>query len=277
MADLTKIDLQYKEKFGGNIREDGPVSVLPHFVFVPEANKNIPKSFEDPNAKKDRFTVMPVFPTLIVRKQVKVFKDKYESAAFAYSARLKMGNGLRPGLTDSSISYNMEDPLCDTKWGQVKYRLGAFLASDNEAGATPTLDWMGSIYTDFDPETVGRFVLSRQKAGYQKNFPLYLGGPFKGSGTTLKIGAQYVFREEKAKPWISVSGIKVKNNLPSYTLGASVVAALIAIKIRLNLNFGVPVPGTNRKLKSFVGAQLSKKDGPYGVTIFNLGKCELEL
>jgi hypothetical protein len=105
---------------------------------------------------------------------------------------------------------------------------------------------------------------------------LKLGGPFKGSGTRLKVGAQYAFREGKPKPWIGIDGLKVERNAPSLALATAVISTLIAVKLKLCLNLAVPVPATKKKLRSFVGLNLGEQNGPYGVTVFNILKSELE-
>lgn len=228
----------------------------------------------------------PVFPTVILRKGTKLLQDKLDVVCAA-GVRLYGTPDIRDALRveDALAAVTYTDVLCETKLGAVKYSAGLQLHADltrKQLPGSPDVGFEANLYTDFDPVKYGYLELSNEQVGYQRHVPIYLGGPCRGSGVNLKVGAKYEWGKEKlnegkVKPWIGVSDIRIKPNIASVLVGTAVLSALLAAKLKLQFNAGVKIPNSDKRLKTFVGVDISDRQRPYGLTLFNLCKFEVNL
>jgi len=196
-----------------------------------------------PKASPLAFTVAPIQPSMNLRKQVQRFPEKdgkFNKLNFEAGARI-LALDVGPVVSQATVSMGLRQEVLKTNWGKIRARLNIF--SRIGFHGTEIAEKSGyniGLFTDFDRHKHGNFEVTQKQVQYQRCFPAYVRGPFKGTGCTVRLGAVVPFNGRKPRPIIDIEDLKVKANTATLTTG--VVAAVVFLVLKPSLSFNVRIP-----------------------------------
>lgn len=205
--------------------------------------------------------------------------DKKDDMGLVLDMDLKVKDGNRSvEFATTTLTATTKNHAFDTRKGPVfvesKYKLSTTGLEFKKLN--DNVDLSLALVTDFDPQGIGNVKLGLKKVQYERAFPVYLGGPFDGSGATLSVGAALEYAGKSVKPIVGVEDMKVQMN--AATIGSAVLVAvgLIAARQAVGTGLSLPVPGQGNATSSFdVG--LKKGGKRMYVGLGNLGKFKIKL
>ncbi|KAK3287316.1 hypothetical protein CYMTET_5163 [Cymbomonas tetramitiformis] len=178
-----------------------------------------------------------------------------------------------------------EREVFHTEAGPVKIKFATELKTEALL-ENPTAMLSLGMATDFNARTWGNLNLASSispgrtgldKVSYTRQVPIYLGGPYKGSGCNVNLRADYDLKTMKPKPRVGVSKIKFKMNPATVGTVAIALAGIIGGKVRLGGDIKINVPGTEKRLGTDVFLCLRKESGVYALDIKKVGRVRVNL
>mmetsp|Transcript_7021 Transcript_7021/g.8028 ORF Transcript_7021/g.8028 Transcript_7021/m.8028 type:complete len:236 (+) Transcript_7021:164-871(+) len=217
-------------------------------------------------------------PLLCFSKQLYKDKEKDEGLSLSFEADVNVSRG-NPTfqLGDTSLVMKTSTKAYDTKHGplliktRTKYS-GKALAFQELKDAEMTAD----LVSNFDKQGPGNFKLGLERVEYQRQFPVYLGGPWNGTGACVNVGAQYKYADKSVAPVVGIEDLKVKTNPATIATAAVVAVGLVVAKLQVGAGVNVGVPGV-KKGKACVNVGLKKGGRRMYVGVGDLGKFKFEL